>query len=49
MILITTLPSNVIGALWPIMSFYAELESGDTAVAAELVDTVKWPLGLLVA
>lgn len=27
------------------MSFYAELESGDSAVAAELLDTVKWPLG----
>lgn len=34
-----------IGALWPIMSFYAELESGDSAVAGELLDTVKWPLG----
>lgn len=27
------------------MSFYAELESGDSAVAGELLDTVKWPLG----
>ena len=27
------------------MSFYSELESGDSAVAGELLDTVKWPLG----
>ena len=38
------------GALWPILSFYSELEANATAEsreAAEVLETLRWCLGCL--
>ena len=48
--MIQGLADSLRGALWPIMSFYSELETeaqhGGSTEAAEWLETLRWSLGL---